>query len=69
MLQGHYRYAQAYKELGELEKARQANTAGLKTCPQDKDLQMQKDRFWKNYTGTPGNAMLYGHSFNPYHAK
>ena len=54
-LQGHYRYSQAFYELGQLEAAIRVNKSGLKLCEKSrstdytnvKDLEEQGEKFWQ----------------------
>ena len=53
--QGHYRYSQAFYELGQLEAAIRVNKRGLKLCEKTrstdvqnvKDLEEQGEKFWQ----------------------
>ena len=45
--QAHYRYAQAFFELGNVTRAKETNRAARKICSEKKDLETQFDKFEK----------------------
>jgi len=52
---GHYRFAEAFFQLNNLEKAAEVNQKGIDKCPHDSDLKTQKVRITERKSGVTNN--------------